>query len=243
MRLRIRAFLIHFAASCALGLAVMGLVFGVWYPAPLYKAVGVTDIFFIVLAVDVVIGPLLTFIVYRAGKKSLRFDLATIICLQLIAFSYGLWTVAEGRPAWVVFGVDRFDLIQVYEIDSRKLDQAPAIYRTPSLLGPKWVSARRATPEERNDVLFESMFAGVDTVHRPNFYRELSVAADGISRYAQPLKALEKFNSPAEVARVLAKWPEADAYLPLMARVHPMSVLIVKESAKIIAVVDLNPWE
>ncbi len=38
----------------------MVLVFGVWYPAPLHQALGVTKIFLLLLLVDVVLGPLMT---------------------------------------------------------------------------------------------------------------------------------------------------------------------------------------
>jgi hypothetical protein len=243
MRPRFRAFLIHLSASIALALLALVLVFGVWYPAPLHKAAGVTAIFLIVLGVDVVIGPMLTFVVYKVGKKSLRFDLATIVCLQLAAFSYGLWTVAEGRPAWLVFSVDQFVLVQAYEIDDRKLSEALPMYRHPSLFGPGWAAARRANDAERSDVLIESLQAGLDIAQRPNFYSELNAATDGIRQHAQPLGDLERFNQRSEVAAVLARWPEADAFLPLMSRVHPVTVLINKASARVVAVVDLNPWE
>ena len=42
---RFKAFAIHLCGSLAIGLAMLWLVFGVWYPAPLHEAVGVTDIF------------------------------------------------------------------------------------------------------------------------------------------------------------------------------------------------------
>lgn len=242
MRLRIRAFLIHLAASSGLALLALVLVFGVWYPAPLHSAIDVTGIFFILIAVNVVIGPVLTFVVYKAGKKTLRFDLATIVLLQLTAFCYGLWTVSEGRPAWLVFNVDRFDLVQAYEIDQRKLSEAMPIFRSPSYLGPGWVAVRQARPEERTDVLFESLIAGVDSSKRPNFYRELSFAADGVRQHAKPLQELVKFNAPSMVAKTLALWPRADAYLPMSAKARAVTVLIHKESAEVVAVVDLNPW-
>lgn len=244
MSLRIRAFLFHLAASVALAVMVTAIVFGVWYPFPLDKAAGVTEIFFIVLGVDVVIGPLLTFVVYKKGKHSLYFDLATIICLQLIAFAYGLWTVAEGRPAWLVFSADRFDLVQAYQIDTRQLDRASPEYRTTPWGGAKWVYAVRPDdPEQRKTILFEALFSGLDLAQRPNLYRPFTEAADAVRKYAQPLVELERFNSHSEVAAVLARWPAADAFLPMMSRVHPVTVLVNKESAQIIAIVDLNPWE
>lgn len=244
MLLRFRALLIHLSASTVLGLVAVAIVFMLWYPSPMHKVVGVTDIFLMIVGVDVVIGPLLTFIVYREGKKSLRIDVATIVFLQLSAFSYGLWTVAEGRPAWLVFNVDRFDLVQVYQIDARKLEQASPDFSRPSWFGPRWVSAHPPSGnEERKTIIFEALAAGVDIAHHPELYQPLSAATDSIRLRARPLELLSKFNQRAEVAKVLARWPEADGFLPMAGKVHPVSVLVHKESARVVAIVDLNPWD
>jgi hypothetical protein len=244
MLTRVRAGLIHLSVSALVALIAVGIVFLLWYPQPLHRAVGVTEIFFIVLGVDVVIGPLLTTVVYKQGKKSLRFDLATIAALQLAAFAYGMWTVAEGRPAWLVFSADRFDLVQAYEVDQRKLSEAKPEYRTVSWSGPRWVFAHRPdSAEQRQTILFEAMMAGVDMPHRPELYQPLEAGAAGIRERALPLDELARYNTQADVDTVRRRWPEANAYLPMMARVRPMTVLIEKSSARVIAVVDLTPWQ
>lgn len=118
MTLRVLFFFRHLAISLGIAGIVVWLIFWEWYPSPLHKALAVTDIFLLLLAVDVVLGPCLTLLVCKAGKKNLYFDLAVIFSLQLAALGYGLWTVAQARPAWLVFNVDRFDLVQVIDIDA-----------------------------------------------------------------------------------------------------------------------------
>jgi len=59
MSKRLKFFLTHLSISLLIALLVIGLVFFVWYPAPLAQAVGVTHIFLMLLAIDVVIGPVL----------------------------------------------------------------------------------------------------------------------------------------------------------------------------------------
>lgn len=244
MNPRFRAFLIHLAASASLGLLVVALVFLVWYPAPLHRATGVTAIFFIVIGVDVVIGPVLTLIVFKPGKKTLRFDLTTIVILQLIAFAYGIWTVAEGRPAWLVFNVDRFDLTRAYEIDDRHLSETRPEYQQAPWLGPRWVSARAPTDtDQRNTLTFEAVFAGVDLPQRPDLYQPLAAEADTIKQKAHPLNQLLRYNLPESVQTILAKWPEADAWLPMMAPAKPVTVLLRKDPTEVVAIVDLNPWD
>ncbi len=244
MILRVRAFLIHLSASALLAVMALVVVFGLWYPAPLHAAVGVSAIVLLLIGVDVVIGPLLTFVVYKAGKKSLRFDLTIIVLMQLAAFVYGFWSVAEGRPAWLVYNVDRFDLVQAYELDERRLGEALQAYRHPSWFGPGWVSAQAPTDiSQRNTLTFESVFAGVDIPQRPDLYRPLAKASDEIRKHALPLERLERFNFPADVAAVRARWPTANAFLPMMSKARPVTVLIHLESAQVVAIVDLSPWE
>ncbi|RRV42892.1 type IV pilin accessory protein [Pseudomonas sp. o96-267] len=242
MPLRLKAFLLHLGLSGIIALLAMWVVFKLWYPAPLHTAVGVTHIFLLLLLVDVILGPLLTLLVYKEGKKTLVFDLSVIAALQLSALGYGLWAVAEGRPAWLVFNTDRFDLVRVLDVDTRKLDQAAPEFRQPSWLGPRWVAA--APPSDsaaHNELIFESVQGGSDLPQRPDLYRPIADSVERITERSSPLSELQKFNSADEVQSAISQWPEADAWLPLMAGT-PMVVLLRKETAEVVAVVDLRPW-
>src|SRR5699024_10363140 len=112
MRNKLTAFAIHLGISFVIALLAVGLVFFVWYPAPLHTALGVSKICLVLLLIDVVLGPIRTVIVYKKGKRALGMDLTVIAALQLAALTYGLWTVAEGRPAWLVFGGNHFELVR-----------------------------------------------------------------------------------------------------------------------------------
>jgi hypothetical protein len=63
------------------------LMLAVWYPQHYFAAMGGTTLILLLIGVDVVIGPLITLIVFDPKKKSLRFDLAVIAVLQLGALS------------------------------------------------------------------------------------------------------------------------------------------------------------
>lgn len=241
---RIKAFAIHLLVSVFLALLVIFLVFLVWYPSPLHSAVGVTQIFLMLVAIDVVLGPFLTLLVYKPGKKTLVMDLSVICALQLCAMIYGLHAVAEGRPVWLVFVDDHFSLVRNNEIDERKINEAKADYKSPSWLGPEWVSV--AEPEgldERNDLLFESALAGIDISQRPNLYRPLGMAAMSLKSAGKPISVLEKYNDAADVDEVVRAYPQAGRWLPLKAAHRDMVVLLGEESGEVVAVVDLRPWE
>ena len=244
MNTQIKAFSFHLAISVVIAVLVGFIVFTYWHHPPLDTAVGVTRIFITLLIIDVILGPLLTFIIYKPGKKTLLMDLAVIACLQLAALGYGLHTVAKGRPAWLVFAIDRFELVRIIDIDNRKIEQANKLYQAPSFFGPQWVAA--VTPSdtnERNEILMESVIAGVDIAQRPNLYQPLSTQNEQIKQRAQALTTLSTFNSEADIKSALSPYPTATAWLPLAANQQDMVVLINKETAEVIAIVDLRPWD
>lgn len=243
---RIRAFLLHLSVSAMLALLALALVFWVWYPAPLYKAMGVTDIFLLLLSVDVVLGPCLTLAVAKPGKKKhlLLFDLTIIITVQAAAFLYGLNSVAEGRPAWVVLGAGQFSLVSPADLDTRNPEQVASEYRQSSLTGPQWISAFLPVDADavtKNDLIFDSM-AGIEIYQQPRYFRPLSEGFSVIQEKAKPLNELKKYNPEADVQKKLASYPDADAYLPLKGKELFMTVLVVKDENRIIAIVDLQPW-
>ncbi len=242
MSLRIRFFLWHLIASILSAILSMALVFVVWYPSPLHLAVGVTTIFLILLGVDAVLGPLLTFLVAKEGKKTLKFDFIVIVILQLSAFIYGMYTVVQGRPVWLVFNVDRFDLVQAYQVEESYRGGAKPEYQKLSLTGPKVVAARKPVGvEAQNKLVFESM-GGVDLPMRPDLYVPYEEELERVRSKALPLSDLKKYNQSELVEKALADWPNADAFLPMMSKVKSMSVLINKETGSVVAVVPLNPW-
>lgn len=241
--IKLRIFLLHLGISTLIALGAVALVYLVWYPAPLHNAVGVTGIFLLIITVDIFIGPVLSFVVYKPGKKTLKMDLAIIALLQIGALGYGLHTVEEGRPVWLVFSADRFDLVRTLDLDTRYADKVKPEYRTPSLTGPRWVAALPPEDDDaRSTITLEAVFAGLDLQHRPYLYQPLTDTSEMMRARALPLSKLDEFNAPERVRTILARWPDADAWLPLSAPTESMVVLINRQTAKVVAAVELAPW-
>ena len=244
MSRRLKFFLSHLAVSVLIALLVISIVFFVWYPSPLARAVGVTHIFLMLIAIDVVVGPILGFIVYKKGKKSLKFDLAVVILLQLSALSFGVYSISQGRPVWIGYVVDRFELVRNNDLINDHIDQALPQFQKPSWFKPQYVATEFAKDtQQRNDEMFAEIFSGISISQRPERYVELTQAKHQIQQRALPLAELEQYNSKADVEKTLAKYPKADAWLPLKANTVDMVVLVNKESASIIKIVDLRPWQ
>jgi len=96
---RLRASGIHMAISLAIAALSAALVFAVWYPYPYREISGGRELFFILVSVDVILGPLITLAVFNRAKprSELRRDLGIVGVLQIAALAYGLWTVSIAR--------------------------------------------------------------------------------------------------------------------------------------------------
>lgn len=105
---KLRAFLVHLGISLGIFAVLLYLILFHWYPQPFFAYDGGWQGIRIIAAVDVVLGPLLTFIVYKRGKPGLRRDLTIIAAIQLSALSWGIHTVYTQRPVLVDFALSRF---------------------------------------------------------------------------------------------------------------------------------------
>jgi len=70
----------------------------------------------IIVAVDLILGPLLTLIVFKAGKPGLKFDLSMIALVQFLALSWGVWITYTQRPAAVIYTMDSFTPVAAYQL-------------------------------------------------------------------------------------------------------------------------------
>ncbi|USA52366.1 type IV pilin accessory protein [Acinetobacter sp. C32I] len=244
MSKRLKFFLSHLAMSSFVALMVIGVVFFIWYPVPLAQAVGVTHIFLMMLAIDVVVGPLLGLYVYKEAKKNLKIDLSIIILIQLIALSYGVYSIAQGRPVWLAYNVDRFELVRNNEILTEHIAQALPRYQKPSWLKPQFVGVEFAKDKDvRSNEMFAELLGGISIAHKPERYVPLERVKQKIQHRAQDLKLLSQFNDRANVQTVLVKYPQATAFVPLKANAADMTVLINREKGEVVKIVDLRPWK
>lgn len=232
VRTRARAAGIHLLISLAVAAIAAILVFAVWYPGPFRWLAGGRDLFLLVMSVDVVIGPLLTFAVFNRAKgvRHLRRDLGVIGVLQAAALAYGLHTVYIVRPVAMVFEVDRFRLINADAVHLPELPQAPPAYRTLPLTGPWLLAARR--PEsvaEHNEALFSGA-AGLDVAQRPLFWQDYEIARPRALTRSRPITALIAHydvrvpDLRGRLAEMHAD-PASARFLPAMARGEWVAVL------------------
>lgn len=107
---RIKAASSHLTLSVFIFSIVVFVLIYIWYPSPHFAASGGWQGLKIAAGVDLVLGPLLTFIVFNStkAKNKLLADLAVIISLQFMALAWGVNTIYSQRPFAIVYWESAF---------------------------------------------------------------------------------------------------------------------------------------
>jgi hypothetical protein len=245
---RWKAASIHLSISITIGLLVLALLFLVWYPQPYFDAAGGQHLIVVLLGVDLVLGPMLTLILFKSGKKGMLFDLWMIGIVQSTALAYGLYVIAESRPVFIVAAVDRFNVITAVDLEPADLaNGSKPEFRSLSWTGPRLVGAQLPP---RGKELTELMFqgpGGKDIQNYPKYYVEYAEVASSLLQRAKPLEKLRKAHR--EAAPILDDWlknhqlgEDQVVWVPVMARKSSLSMLLDSRTGEVLGALPIYPW-
>ena len=243
---RLRAFTNHLIFSIAIVSSVFAVVFFVWYPTPFFAAVGAWSVIRILISVDLVLGPLMTLIVFKPGKRLLIVDVVCIAIIQISALIYGLTVLYQERPYFSVFAKDRFHVLSEQDVPAQLRE--PFTWISKPIVGPLLASARLPESlQEQQQLIDETVFGGApDIEQRPSLWvpysEDTTVAADN----AYPLTLLSNAGHEALIERTVARLGIAESdlgFLPMISSKNDASAIIDLTSGKLLAVLDIEPWE
>lgn len=244
---RYKAFAIHLLLTVTIFVTFLGIAFLVWYPWPYFETENAPKILRILVGVDVVLGPLLTLIIFKPGKPGLKFDLAMIAFVQFAALAYGASVLFEGRPGYIAFAVDRFTVISARDIDDSTLpypELRSGIFQRPNL-----VYVRRPTDAAERSRLLEEFFqGGPDLDARPEYYEPYAEHTGDVLERAHPVSELfvDSDNNRAVIEQFARKRHlklEDIRYLPLVGNDRDMAMIVENRSGSVLGAVDLDPWQ
>ncbi|HMM68647.1 MAG TPA: TfpX/TfpZ family type IV pilin accessory protein [Dokdonella sp.] len=245
---RWKAASIHLSISISVGLLVLALLFLVWYPQPYFDAAGGEHLVIVLLGVAIVLGPMLTLILFKSGKKGMLFDLCMIGFVQTAALVYGLYVIAQARPVFIAAAVDRFNVVMANEIDPIDLaDGKKPEFRSLSFGGPRLVGVELPSDtKEKSDLLFSSL-AGKDVQLYPKYYVDYALIASDLLTHARSLEKLRAANP--ENGRILDRWLEINrredkdvAWMPISMRKSSLCMLIDAKTGEVLAPLPIYPW-
>lgn len=242
---RFQAFAIHLLLSSFILASFLTFVFLVWYPQPFFVVEGLMQIVWVLVGVDIVLGPALTLVVFKTGKPGLARDLSIIAAIQIAGFIYGAHTFYIERPAFaVIYDSDYFDVIPVSGMKGLgKLD--PALNHS-NLGGPTIVYVEQPSEIDELKKILEEMKQGGPAIHlRTEYYRplegninakfKLSIDLDELENLPANKKAINQFK--AEYGERVKNF----VYFPIIGKVTSRVLVIDRDSEVVVDYIDVNP--
>lgn len=219
--------------------ASLALIFLYWYPSPFAKIMGIGTLAWMMLGIDVVLGPLLTLLVAKKDKKTLKFDLAVIGAVQMLALGYGLYSIERAHPVAVVFDVNRFEVVSKYAIQ----DKNAFISWQPAVARMVVASVRPAkTPDEMSQRMQLELDSGVSMSAHTDLYEPVEKNFAMILANAKPIAQLAQFNKQSHVDNVKKSYASADFFMPLVGNNGTATVLLDSKQQAVVGFVPLRPW-
>lgn len=239
---------LRLALSVVMLALFLGLVRLAWYPGLYFQLSGIGKQVVILTGTALAIGPGLSTLVYRRGKRRLMMDLIVLLAVELIAIGYMGSLLLERRPQHLVFAIDRFQIVAANRI-------ADYPYRFDDLASrplfePKLVNARFPDDhEELAAVRWGVLFNGDPDIDvRPDHWYPYEEAIPAVLSAARPLV---EFSRRGEAqAAATTRWlnrqsADIDGYvfLPVMGRARDGTVVLEKGVGYPLAMLDVDPWE
>ena len=235
---------LHLLISVLIALIVVAAMFFLWYPTPYFQAMGGGGLLMLVTGVDVVLGPLITLIIFNTKKKSLKFDLTCVAIVQMVALAYGVSTMFQARPVYTVFNKDRFDVIIAADVNSTERAKVtdPA-YKSLPFTGPQTVSMDM--PSDAKEMQ-RMLVSGIDVRAFSQYYATFDSKAKEAAAASKPISDWQKTHSAT--AEKLESFLSAKAidetkvgFLPLYTRNEDMTVVLDRDTGKILAIAPVAP--
>ncbi len=247
MRNRSAAFLKHLAISAAALAPVVLAARFIWYPAPYFQIMDAGRHELLLVGLTLGLGPVLTWVVFRPGKKGLKFDLVVIALLQAAVFLYGTYRLYDARPLYMVFAVDRFNILLPGDVDAAELRGGR--FESRPVAGPLLVVATLPDdPKEREQLMVETLFHGLpDVDRRPRYWSHYRERADAVLGSAGPLQRLgdERPAAAEAIEKFAVRSGRPVAELVFLGVTGPRSdyaVILDRGDGAIIGAIEADPW-
>jgi len=242
-----RAAFTHLVPIVLVLVLIASVVVFAWYPYP-YWHFGKSGKFALSLILTAgFAGPALTWVVYKKGKRGLRFDLWVIAIVQLVAITWGTLSLYQNRPFWMVHTVDRFEVLSMREVDLSWVTD-PRFLDKP-LTGPLLLLANMpADPVSYQNLLREIMFEGKpDIQFRPEFWSLYSEGKEIALQNSRPLVSLRdaRPDSSGAIDKVVENHGgdiSLFTFVPTLQKDGQFSTILDAQSGDVIDHLMIDPW-
>jgi len=238
---------IHLAISAFIGVSIGLIVFGLWFPPPYFAAAGGEHLMMVLVCVDLVIGPLLTLVIFKQGKKGLAFDLWVIGIAQATALAYGLYVISSSRLIFLVANLDRFIVVAANQINDADLAKGSRPeFRHRSWTGMQLVGAHIPDEAARQRLIDAAMGSGKDVQNFPEYFVPYADISKELIEHAHGVEALA---GKPEGKRAVESWLAEHhrnatdvVWVPVTAHVTDLTMLLDKTTGETLQALPIDPW-
>jgi len=244
---RSHAALTHLWPSLLVLAGFGSLLLMIWYPYP-FRQFAESDKFALALILTATfIGPAMTWLVYKQGKRGLLLDLAVISLIQLAAFGWGALSLYQNRPYFMVFTVDRFEVLSGRDVDSTWIRDARFLDKP--LTGPVLLFANMPTDSAAyQQLLREVMFEGKpDLQFRPEFWSFYAERKEPVLQKSRPLADLRdnRPDSQDAIDRLVNRHGGEIGrlrFVPALFRDGQFAVILDAANGDVVDSLLISPW-
>ncbi|TDK68043.1 TfpX/TfpZ family type IV pilin accessory protein [Sapientia aquatica] len=238
---RFKASAIHlFGSACVIGVFFL-LVRQVWYPGQLFSAAAGAELLRLLICVDVILGPLITLIIFDTKKKKLRQDMFIVLFCQLCFLVYGFWSIFSVRPVYFALVGDQFYMVRANEIDSVDQNRAKnALFRQLPITGPEFVGTIEPDDQKiKNDLVFSSL-AGMGLQNLPQYFvpfAQVQPQVRAVAKTSQQFKTITSETRLRLKNYELAHPTSAVAFVPLVFKAGQLFVVVKAGNGEVIEII------
>lgn len=157
--------------SQAIILSFLLFAYLVWFPHSFSDLGGFKDTALMLIFVDLILGPLLVFIIYKKDKKYLLFDINVLLAIQLGAFIYGAYSLYLKHPAYAVFNGNQFvitNVSQVYPQPSWQEQLKTFFFASPNLV----ITKPPEDADKKTEMIVSIMLGSTPRIEsQPEYYK------------------------------------------------------------------------
>lgn len=243
---KLKASIIHLLISILLVGLIIGSILFFFFPKLFINISDFKEVASIIITVDLILGPLLTFVVFQPKKKTLKFDLSVIASIQIVALLYGAFALYQVHPVYVTFNIDRFTLVSARDAEPEKAKYNE--YNISKLGSAKLAFAKMPDEtEKRNDVLLTAALGGDDLESREEYYEPYENHIDQVLAKAIDNETIvESAQTDKKLKNFISKHKDKIndlAFLPLNTQKKDAIIVLDKKTALPVATINTDPWK
>lgn len=221
---KIRAFFIHFGLSATFALGASAVIIFSWYPSVFLHISNGLQIILLIIAVDVVLGPIISLIIFskKKSRKALFLDYTAIGALQFAALCYGFWTAYESRPQFLVFEYKNFYVVHASDLGER-LKSTAHFKDQPKIHGIHAISLRPPHNGNEQIEIINKSLGGLTEALQIDLWQPYALAAADVKAHCKMLPEIKNPIAREQLAIASENSPSSRAieklcFVPVIAR-------------------------